>query len=213
MRRQTARRRARASGARWASASDGTTRHLPNRLASRYCSSHCSPANVRTAWVCGMRGAPRGASTHCPVIPKRITSQTGDSNRPARRFRRRLATDSRSSPAELPPAAVLKLPAASCGESSKCKEVKVDDFHVARLPRCKLWGMRSQCTFRDRTTPRVGHYSHTPHRYEDPTRGVFNRFEGVVRRSACRRRGVRRSRSSSPRRRETGRRRDPRPRR
>ncbi len=42
----------------------------------------------------------------------------------------------------------LKLPAASYGESSKCKEVKEHSFHFARLPRSKLRGMRSQCTFR-----------------------------------------------------------------
>ena len=42
----------------------------------------------------------------------------------------------------------LKLHTATCMESSKCKEEKKHNFHFARIPRSKLRGMRSQCTFR-----------------------------------------------------------------
>jgi hypothetical protein len=41
----------------------------------------------------------------------------------------------------------LKLPAASCRESSKCEEVENHGFHLARVPRSTLRGTRSQYTF------------------------------------------------------------------
>ena len=56
----------------------------------------------------------------------------------------------------------LKLPAASCRESSKCTEAKRHDFHFARLPRSKLRGMRSQCTFKSAVTKRVNELRNTP---------------------------------------------------